>query len=891
MIPVIRGSGLALIFLLFGCGGSETKTNSSETDPVLVEFPVVFLERDIITQAASETDEAQQAEFNARNPFIFNPGAKLFVKSSASALAPREEITQGLFVTEENPNPRFDIKDLALSPDGNQLLMSIRAPDNEDGEAQPSWNIWLYQHDTGDLRRIMQSDTQAEQGHDLHPQFLPDGRIIFASTRQRLSKAILLDEGRPQYTALDERRDSQTLNLHVMDADGENIKQISFNMSHDFYPLVRQNGKILYSRWDSAGGNNSINLYQMNPDGSENQFIYGWHSHPYSLNEQNINIQFIRMRQLPSGQFYFMLTLDNNPSYQKLPLTIDIDNYTEAFIELDGDEVSDSAQQRLFVETLFDFDIDENINLSGQLTDIFALRDNSSRYLMSLSLCRVQIDDKVQTCRQTDELNADNVSAAEPIYELWLYDQQKNTQQLVVKGQSGKLIEQAIVMQSAPSAEFIADKQVGLELDAQTASLNAGILHIRSVYDLDGQSSEGISIDELRDPMQTPAEQLPARFLKLIRGVPMPPRSVRNVRGTDFGRSSNQLMREIIGYTPIQPDGSVKVVVPANTPFTLSLVDASGQRISPRHNHWLSVKSGEMLECKGCHERNSNLPHGRLAAGAPSINAGAAQQGSAFNNTQADLAAEFGETMAETLARLQGLAYPSANLNYTDVWSDPAISVPNPEISLSYDNLSTPAPNGYFCFDNWQAYCRIQINYVEHIQAIWQLDRKVIDEENNEVIEDNSCIACHSTTDADGLPQVAAAQLELTGQISDQQNRHLTSYRELFFNDNEQEVLEGILRDKLIEVTDENGNTVFEVDEEGELILDADEQPIPVLTTVTVRSVMSSNGAQNSRRFFDLFLPEGSHYGRLTADELRLISEWLDIGAQYYNTPFYQTDD
>ena len=29
-----------------------------------------------------------------------------------------------------------------------------------------------------------------------------------------------------------------------------------------------------------------------------------------------------------------------------------------------------------------------------------------------------------------------------------------------------------------------------------------------------------------------------------------------------------------------------------------------------------------------------------------------------------------------------------------------------------------------------------------------------------------------------------------------------------------------------------------------------------------------------------------SHAGFLTAAELRLISEWLDIGAQYYNDPF-----
>jgi hypothetical protein len=38
--------------------------------------------------------------------------------------------------------------------------------------------------------------------------------------------------------------------------------------------------------------------------------------------------------------------------------------------------------------------------------------------------------------------------------------------------------------------------------------------------------------------------------------------------------------------------------------------------------------------------------------------------------------------------------------------------------------------------------------------------------------------------------------------------------------------------------------------------------------------------------FFTKFAPGGSHAGRLTPAELRLVSEWLDIGAQYFNDPF-----
>jgi len=61
---------------------------------------------------------------------------------------------------------------------------------------------------------------------------------------------------------------------------------------------------------------------------------------------------------------------------------------------------------------------------------------------------------------------------------------------------------------------------------------------------------------------------------------------------------------------------------------------------------------------------------------------------------------------------------------------------------------------------------------------------------------------------------------------------------------------------------------------------------LPLLDPVPVAPSMSGGGANASGRFLNRFAAGGSHAGRLTPDELRLISEWLDVGAQYYNNPF-----
>jgi hypothetical protein len=49
---------------------------------------------------------------------------------------------------------------------------------------------------------------------------------------------------------------------------------------------------------------------------------------------------------------------------------------------------------------------------------------------------------------------------------------------------------------------------------------------------------------------------------------------------------------------------------------------------------------------------------------------------------------------------------------------------------------------------------------------------------------------------------------------------------------------------------------------------------------------MSPAGALASVRFFSRFQRGGSHADYLSSAELRLVAEWLDIGAQYYNDPF-----
>ena len=131
----------------------------------------------------------------------------------------------------------------------------------------------------------------------------------------------------------------------------------------------------------------------------------------------------------------------------------------------------------------------------------------------------------------------------------------------------------------------------------------------------------------------------------------IPDEDTVDLDNTAFGPNIQQGMREVIGYAPIEPDGSVRVKVPANVALALSVLDVNGRRTSARHQNWLQVVPGQELTCNGCHAPASNLSHGRSTSFNAAY-AGATATGVAFPNTVGTFSPDAGETMAETRTRV-----------------------------------------------------------------------------------------------------------------------------------------------------------------------------------------------------------------------------------------------
>jgi hypothetical protein len=848
---------------LNGCsgGGGVSLGSGQGTDPATVDFPLAYIKRRLPTDP-----QAQPPESDARLLQTFNVDADLYLRDRASSSAPERNITQRVTGDIE----QWDVRDLEASYDGNLVIFAMRGPfdANADEEDLPTWNIWEYNRLSDTLRRVIPSDNIAEEGQDVAPHYLPDGRIVFSSTRQRQSRAILLDEGKPQFAAEDEDRNESAFVLHVMNADGSDIHQISFNQSHDLDPSVLSNGQLIFTRWDHVRGSahNEMSLYRMNPDGRDLQLLYGARSHLTGFN--NSEIHFLQPRQLLTGRVLTLARPFVGTFFGSDILAIDTANYvenTQPTLPNIG-VLSGPAQERAVVNDVRL--IPPAPSPGGVFSGAFPLHDGTNRFLVSWSLCRVLENGNIVPC--TDDRLADpNVQTAPPLYGIWIYDMDRDTQIPVVAPEEGVIITDVVTMQAYNAPPVIFDGVAGVDLDATLVSEGVGLLDIRSVYDIEGVDTATPNIATLANPAITTADQRPVRFVRLEKAVSLPDEDVRDFSDQAFGVGN--FMREILAYAPVEPDGSVRVKVPANVAFGITLLDRNGRRIGPRHDNWLQVRPGEVLRCNGCHDPASTQSHGRADLFA-SINPGATTTGLPFPGTDPALFADAGETMAQTRARHScsldncSALLPSVNVVFEDVWTNPAVRAPDAPFSYRYDDLQTTSPTTLDCETRWSAGCRIVINYETIIHPLWSLPRLVTDPTDPTIVlADNTCTRCHSPRDAANALRVPAGQLDLSDGPSPDQAEHFNAYRELLFTDNAQTLNMGALEDQCLQTDPVTGLCV---------------------AFATVNPSMVAGSANASGQFFNRFNAGGTHGGYLSDAERRLIAEWLDIGAQYYNNPF-----
>lgn len=848
------------LLLLAGCdvskgSGVSATPSTQDPDPVFVDSAVAYIERPL--PKMNNGNVKPDALFS---PAVFNPGAHLILKARAQASAPEINVTEAIFPplkgAADTLTPQlYDVKDPSPSRDGKKLLFALRAPQlaNTPAELQPTWDIWEYDRASNKARRIIIDADEDALGQDVQPAYLPDGRIVFSSNRQTLTRQQILDRNGAAYRAQSDGANEYAFNLHVVNPDGSNLQQLTVNPAMDLNPRILNSGEIVFMRRDRQGGNDSTSFYTIKPDGTELSFYYGYHSKDIGtkVGTENRPATYFNPQVQDDGKILASLRPRSNTKYGGDLVTLNTELFYERDKSLDateGDAQLSITQGTAYSEPIGTAEVPAAPSPAGYFQAAFPLNDKEQRYLVSWSPCRV-LDPKSQARIPCKNQPVELVEA-EPLYSLWMYNGATQTQ-LPVN------IPPADSIMNLFNPVILGDKPT-LPLAAGNTSTtlhneNAGVLHIHNLNDLGLNAYAG------------------AKYLRVLGHVPLPMDDDLELIDGAFGVGGRGAgMFDILAYAPIETDGSIKLKLPAQVPFTLELVDINGYRVGPRHQNWLSLGSGEIRDCKGCHlPNNANSPHGRLAAEPlPST-------------------ASIASSLPERIPTL-GVG----NLSYLNIAKVinalPANCLP-PETTITW----TQPANKVACLTKWAPECASTINYLENIQPLWQADRRTCDAQRA-VTRDLTCTGCHDRTaiarlqeagaDAQTLANFAAmnTQLDLRSSKKTDNDRYVISYTQLFTSVNEEEyVLQDdgsyISQEKLypteVPITQEDGTQVIEIQN----------LPRGIASRLDTSGARSTRAARFLARFNDA--TDAKHFQGLSVDEQFLIGEWLDLGAQYYNEP------
>ncbi len=143
------------------------------------------------------------------------------------------------------------VRDPQVHYDGQKILFSYRPAGTD------FFHLYEINVDGSGLRQLTSGEFD-----DIEPTYLPDGDIIFVSTRCKRWVNCWM---------------TQVAVMYRCDANGGRITQISANTEHDNTPWVMPDGRILYTRWEYVDRSQVEyhHLWTMNPDGTGQQVFYG----------------------------------------------------------------------------------------------------------------------------------------------------------------------------------------------------------------------------------------------------------------------------------------------------------------------------------------------------------------------------------------------------------------------------------------------------------------------------------------------------------------------------------------------------------------------------------------------------------------------------------------
>ena len=438
------------------------------------------------------------------------------------------------------------IRDPCISLDGKKVAFAMSGASRGTGYR-------LYEMEIADPGKPKQL-TQNPEGlviADFEPCYLPNGDIMFTSTRN--------------FGLLD-CSNNPTTNMFLMDSAGKYMRQVGFDQVHTFYPVLRPDGTVLYTRWEynDRDVRNAMGLFQMNPDGCRQTEVFG--------NQTEWPMTLIHGRPVPNEPTLFFAVASGHHGAYSGEVCI-IDNAKET----NGPEnvsmicpkratkprVQDATMQYGGVKRLFEYPYP----LSKEWFLVSYREAENGRYRLYL----MNTDGDRELLAWSDQSMCQAVLVAS-WKDLWREDPGMPAVQANYNDSMGLCTMQDVYYGAGMEG---VEKESGVAKKLRIVALN---------YRVQGSSGYGTVMGSGPSGVFTPAVMVPVSL---------------------YGGSWEA--KEVLGEAKIYDDGSAAFKVPARKPFYFQVIDSNGCAIASMRS-WATLMPGETFACVGCHESKTEAP-------------------------------------------------------------------------------------------------------------------------------------------------------------------------------------------------------------------------------------------------------------------------------------------
>jgi len=398
-------------------------------------------------------------------------------------------------------------------------------------------------HQNGGTARMYYHQTD-----DMHPCYLPDGGIVFTSSRCEYG------------TLCDAPDHLSTTVLHRMDADGSNMEQLTNSPVSEFSPSVMQDGRILYTRWEYVDkGQLGIKcLWAMRPEGSGSVEIYG--------NDIHLPPTFLHGRQIPGKSHLFVML--GTPHYPQSGIG--------TVIRVDTTQNIRTRAPMTYMTPYVDIRQEPGWNHyeNGQ----WRRHTNGPLYMDPFPLSETLFLVAHNPDKKWDDPKA---------YGLYLLNDKGVHQTVHIDPDTSCW--QPIPLQARTTPPVLATPR-----DEILAQQNLAECFVYDIY----QGMEGIKRGEVK-------------YIRVMEQIPRPwdcRQFWEGVGHTDLiSRGTALAAKAMHGIVPVYEDGSAHFYVPADRNIYFQALDQNFMELQ-RERTYINYRPGETRSCVGCHEKANSLP-------------------------------------------------------------------------------------------------------------------------------------------------------------------------------------------------------------------------------------------------------------------------------------------